>query len=710
MFMYRYFMNKNWLYVARLALLATALLPCIYSTQVVFPAIVPRGVFFLICTAIVWFGTMVAYLQGKISLRVTWFSIIVAALMIFGCIATIVSPDPYTSIWSKLNRMEGLIFWVALLSFIPISGVLLDQQWRLRFLKVWFTSSTFSTFVAFVQYAGGHTHDVEGRIGGLFGSPVFFASCMLISIGTGVVLMLHSKQYATRLLLGCITILHVCGLYISGTRSALLGLLVGLVAGGILFVIRYRDNKSIIRSVIWSFLFGLLCLVTSVYLHTHNIVEISLAKRFEVLTLANIQEQTRFYLYRAAMSGIEDRPIFGYGFDYFDQVAEQHIDPKYFSPKDKVYVPEWWHDRAHNIFFDVAINIGIVGALLYISMFMYALYALIRYQHFERKEALVWYICIIAYLVHYTFNFPTVTDLLGLFVLFGYVSIGCPVLKTVSYSKKKLLYRDIVLLLCISMVTVSLMYIAYIRWDTAKNIRDIVNSTKEYSLERIRKYTILAQDVTIDTPYILREIFYESSQSQAEVHISNSEQLELHKILLESENSLAKLTPLSSKDLYYLGVAYGYTGSVNDAARTFEAARIMAPRRPQILNALAEMYFREGDANKAREYVSLSYALEPTLDDTVLLQATALVYDKRSIDADTLLREQFNTVYVIHYPLINAYIETKMYERAQKILESAVKKYPHEEGYLRLSLKLYKNIGDDEKVEQIRTQIKKITE
>ena len=79
---------------------------------------------------------------------------------------------------------------------------------------------------------------------------------------------------------------------------------------------------------------------------------------------------------------IRERPFFGWGTDNFERVFETNYDNRILQDE---YGNEAWFDRAHNVFVDQAVDVGIIGLIFYLLIYVTTLLSLI-YTFLNSKD------------------------------------------------------------------------------------------------------------------------------------------------------------------------------------------------------------------------------------------------------------------------------------------------------------------------------------
>lgn len=128
----------------------------------------------------------------------------------------------------------------------------------------------------------------------------------------------------------------------------------------------------------------------------------------------------RIVVWEGGLEAFKERPYFGWGPENFNSAFERHFDNRLFQNE---YIGEIWFDRAHNIFIDTLVTVGIVGALsivLVICAFAYTVFRARRSGTIGKHEAVILWALIPAHILQLQTGFDTVGSYLLLGIIVGY--------------------------------------------------------------------------------------------------------------------------------------------------------------------------------------------------------------------------------------------------------------------------------------------------
>ena len=211
-------------------------------------------------------------------------------------------------------------------------------------------------------------------------------------------------------------------------RGSILGYAIGLIVFAFLWTIY---QKSRVGKKVFAILVGFVAVfaVFSLLFHRSSFVQNhSYLKRVTDLSFTSTTVQTRFWAWEAGLKGWSEssKTVFlGWGPENFKIPFSKNFNPKFFRGPGA----ETLFDRAHNMFVEVLVTMGIVGFLTYINLFV-ALFISLR-KLIKDKGFIVYGVgltaSIVAYISHNAFIFDAAANFIVFFTVIGFVSyLGLP--------------------------------------------------------------------------------------------------------------------------------------------------------------------------------------------------------------------------------------------------------------------------------------------
>lgn len=353
---------------------------------------------------------------------------------VFG-LTTLTSIQPYDSFWGYLERMGG--FWSFLhyfIYFIILTSIFRNKEDWLRLINAALFIGLLSAFYGFGQRtnndffigSGG-----RGRIFGTIGNPALFAGYELIVSFLALTLFFSKDRISGlgRIFYAATFFIASLALLMTATRGAILGLGVGIFTFFILYILLYQSRK--LRTV---FIFATVFVVAAVFVSqifkdSKFITESRYLVRITDLSFSSYTVQTRFWAWEAGLKGWRESPktiIFGWGPENFNIPFSRNFNPNFYAGPGS----ETLFDRAHNMFVEVLVTMGVIGFVAYVAIFyllLQSLWRLLRHRLRENLKNEAMYCAglfslIVAYIIHSFFFFDTSANFILFFTVLGLIS------------------------------------------------------------------------------------------------------------------------------------------------------------------------------------------------------------------------------------------------------------------------------------------------
>ena len=270
--------------------------------------------------------------------RVKLMMLAFVALLFVGGVFSIA---PRLSFWGSYFRMQGIYsFLNYLLFFLLLAGVMRKREdWEQGFKWLGY-GLVVSVFYGFWQKLGFSGFDLEaaslGRVFSSFGHPNFFASYLVILFFP---LMWRRKW----ILLG----LAVLGIWMAGSRGAILGLGAGLMFYAFFYGL-YENKKAFVALLLLPAVLGGMFLFGG--------------GRLDFAGEALRSVETRTSVWKSATEMIDERIFTGYGMETF-QIAFAKFADKELLELERIGSSP---DKAHNTFVEMMASVGLLGLGLYL--------------------------------------------------------------------------------------------------------------------------------------------------------------------------------------------------------------------------------------------------------------------------------------------------------------------------------------------------------
>lgn len=544
-----------------------------------------------------------------------------ALTFLFIClIAAVWGADFYTSFWGNLERGMGvwsLAHFVAW--FLILTAVFKEpKEWR-RLIELSVGVSIIVAATALIQRFGGSGEllPATDRVYGLLGNAGVLGSYLVFNIFLAGYLFFKSVGWKKWLLAGGVLFL-VLNLFLTGTRGAWLGLIVGSITG---FLLLFFYGAKSVKKYSAIFLITVFILAGALFLlrDTSFVQNNSALSRLTNLSFADTTLQSRLILWQGSWRAWQERPILGWGPENFEVAIN-----KYLSPRLADY-EVYGTDRAHNFIFDYGVTVGWLGLLSYLALIGVAG----RSLWLKRADDFVFsaiFISILAgYLVQNLFIFDSFVSFLMLFFTLALVDNSETSLVRLpgsSARQNRLRGRDKIFL-CLS----ALVIVAFLYFFNLKPLLAAYRASQamSLSLDKTAQAAPLLSDALNLNTFASPEIAYQIAidyinrigQSPNLAQDDNFYQIAsdgLSKIIERSPGRARNYIALAWLDLYFSG---SNSQRINDAVDLGVKARDLNPTRKDAYLVLVAAYSLSSQPEKAQSIISQALGIDGKMGEAV---------------------------------------------------------------------------------------------
>jgi len=636
---------------SRLLLYATAVLPFVLWSGFTFPYVTIRTVAFRVIIEIVVVLALLLYVRGRVqfsNLKQQYFFWIFLGLLIIESIAALFGESPLASFFGDLERMWG-IFTVAhmFLFYVLLRMFFKQREWRIFFHTSFVTSILVSVYGIiqrnpefFNVYLFGSG---EGsRIISTLGNPVYVAIYLLFNIAFATYLLMRTQRGKLWYFYLFVIAINFYAFTLTDIRGAYLGLIIGAAVAALVYVFfgRKRKVKQVIAA---SFLLGVIVLTLGVQFQRSSLVRtIPVLRRVVTISINDSTAQTRFIGWNAAIQGFIKDPLTGVGMENYNILFNEYFPARYYLLASS----ETYFDRAHNQFFNILSESGIIALLLYLGFPILIGYYLVRgYRRgkFSLKEFMLFSAISIAYFVYLFFVFDDFHSLLFFGALIALIEY--------QYSNTTMLIDQdqiavprhqalpvVLIAIMVPLVAYSVFNFNYKILYAAQNsgtalLSEDIAISLDHHRKAIGANLIPAENVILN--YVDYIIELTLNENIGEVKNDPNIRSNLINAFAETKQALVfeikkkpndalfylKLGQLNNS-LFLLGGDVSYLG---DAIVQLKKAIELSPERIQMYLVLGETYVLAGEDAKAVEILKQAVALEPDFNATYYFLGRALL-------------------------------------------------------------------------------------
>ncbi len=402
-------------FIIKLLLWATPFSALIVATSLYFPYITGKA-FFLHATIgsafVLYLGLLLCNFKKYIPKPNPLLIAIFVFVFIVG-LADLLGAYPMRSFWSNYERMEGYFWLLHLLAFVVVySSVMVQERSRRIFWYAVFLSATVAGAMALPEVAKVQTGVV--RISGPLGNPIYLAIFAVMSIFmAGVYLLREGISKTEKMLLSAFVLFELLILYFTGTRGAMLGLVVGALVAFAGSAFKSELPQRTRRIFLYGLMATTLVIISGFTVKNFNLTDNPQIQRYTQVSVSGTVA-ARIHAWQSAWQGIKERPLLGWGQENFNLIFN-----KYYNPA--MYSEEMWFDRPHNLAIGWATDAGILGLLAYISVYLAFLFVLFKSESILPSQKWILFGLSVAYGIHSLTVFDNLVSALLVYAIFGWV-------------------------------------------------------------------------------------------------------------------------------------------------------------------------------------------------------------------------------------------------------------------------------------------------
>ncbi len=392
------FMMNYWK-TAKFFLFLPPLGMALVTPSVLFPFIVGKYVWFRgsVSFALIAFslGMLFQDQNGEMLKRLKDFFrrplvIAVSAFAFFFALASLFAFDPAIAFWSNFERGEGGLQILNLFVYFSLLLVLFRdaKDWRRLFVCA-IIGGILSIFYGLLAGMGS-----DGFIGPLFsesgfrfqasiGNPAYVAIYAIFLSFFALYLFVSSRfsiRSLRRVLLAFLIVAFILMFYFAATRGAFVGL-IGMFLAFLGYVMLSR--KALRKWFLVAASIVIFLVFLGVQFHNTEFVRSLPGSRILDLSFTARTFEDRTIMWNIAWEGFKARPLLGWGPENYIQVFDRHFDIRYFRSSQNFGA---WFDRAHSIYFDYLVEIGILGLLSFLSIFAVFYFEFFRATRTRNRE------------------------------------------------------------------------------------------------------------------------------------------------------------------------------------------------------------------------------------------------------------------------------------------------------------------------------------
>jgi len=533
------------------------LLPLIYCDKLVDPVLIPRqiylSVFLLLTGFLICYNTILKKMPADFS----FLKLSLPLLLLVFFITVLVSLAQSTAITESIYVLSKNV--ILLLFFIISTYLIIQKKINIEtIVKSVITFVCISVIISIYQLinmflSGYSVFEKIQTVNSTFANKNLFSSIIFLTLPFLLNVVNVSKIWKIMALFLYVLILIL--LWLIQTKAVIISFFLFLFVMILYFIINRKRITPVFFKIILTS--SILIIIVASIISKNNKQDFShLSNKHTAIT--------RIFLWENSIEMIKDNFVFGVG------AGNWQINfPKY--GLDKFDIKEvkdglTTFQRPHNDFLWVMCEMGIVGVLAYISVFLMAIYYLFKLnKDTEKWEEKCFYTSLFACLTGYCLialvDFPLerIEHSVFLYLIFSIITAYYYNRFSVSKISKKIFVKPPLLITVLILPVVFSVFVSINRFSGEYHTHKLYDAHKTANWEQM---------------------------------IQEAE---------KADNCCYSLDPMSAPIAWYKGVALFSLGNINEAKKSFDASYSIHPYHIHVLNNLASCYESMGEHQKAVE-------------------------------------------------------------------------------------------------------------
>lgn len=592
-------------------------------------------------------------------------------------ISTMLAVNPSKAFWSNFERMEGYILILHLAAYVVVLTTLMNTEklWRNMVYTTLGVSTIVGVYSIFQLLGAAEINQGGLRIDATLGNATYFAVYMLIHAFLALYAYVRwaGESRWLRIGLGTLSVLFSILVFYSATRGSILGLLGGLGLAGCIAVVS-RGASRTVRYIGVSVVVGLLIVAglfyavkDTAYVQNHPILS-------RIATISLDSGAVRFTIWSMALEGVAERPIFGWGQEGFNYVFNEYYRPE-------LVKQEPWFDRAHNVILDWLVAGGVVGMLLYLSLYVVLLYYLWRPgSDFAMNERALLTGLLAAYAFHNIFVFDNLLSYVLFMLLFSYITVRAHA-SAPAPTGKEVLAPEVAAPIAFVFFALIVYLVNAPGYASASGIiqglsphQEGIQKNLQYFVDASDRKGLGYQEVGEQFLQFALQVKGVSVGDQAfQASVISASRKAFEGVLLQA--------PDDARLLVFYGSFLRQVGDVATARTYMEKALALSPEKQSIIIEYGLLEMTEGKYDKAAEHFERVYNSADRYARVHVLLANTYLMGGRKDEARALFRKYFGDEYPEDTSVATAYLRAGEYSHAVRIAELIAEHNPGLETY-----------------------------
>ena len=649
------------------AVFAVPAVVLIVANTLFFPFITGKGFVFRLLVELAFAGWVVLALarpeyrpQRSLAL---WLGL---AFVVSIGISTVLAENPVKAFWSNFERMEGYVLILHLAMYVVVLTSMLRTEllWR-NFVYTTLGVATLVGTYSLFQLSGALVINQGGlRIDATLGNATYFAVYMLVHTFLALYALVHwARGRVLKIALGALAFSFALLVMYSATRGSILGLLGGLGLSGLIVALS-QGASPIFKRMGYGVLAAVIVLSVGFVMvkDTQYVQEHPIFSRIASISLA--AGETRFTIWGMALQGAAERPIFGWGQEGFNYVFN-----KFYRPE--LVTQEPWFDRAHNVVLDWLVAGGVLGMLLYLSLYAVLLYYLWRPgATFSVGERAVLTGLIAAYAFHNLFVFDNLMSYVLFLLVFSYITVRSR--STVEGAQGEVVLPPHVALPVVAVFFVCIAY--FVNAPGYASASGIIQGLSPQSLgvqKNLEYFKEAASHTGLGYQEVGEQFLQFALQARALNVGTDAFRAEVTTEANRTFTGVLQQAPTDARLLVFYAAFLRQIGDLESATRIITQALTQSPQKQSIMIEAATIDLASGRTEPAITSLQSVYASAGRYGNAHLLLATAYLRAGNDAAAKELLTAEYGSAEPAETSVAAVYLDAGRFDTAVRVAERA---------------------------------------
>lgn len=593
-------------------------------------------------------------------------------------ISTLLAENPVKAFWSNFERMEGYVTILHLAAYVVVLTTVMNTEklWRNLIYTTLGVATLVGLYSVFQLLGAAEINQGGLRIDATLGNATYFAVYMLVHAFLALYAYVRwaGESRWARIGLGALFAFFTILIFYSATRGSILGLIGGLGLAGLITIVS-RNITTTVRSVgigvlvlIFALTAGFYTVKDTTYVQNHPILS-------RIATISLDSGAVRFTIWGMALEGVSERPVFGWGQEGFN-----YIFNKYY--RSELVHQEPWFDRAHNVILDWLVAGGVVGMVLYLSLYAVLLYYLWRPgNQFDSYERALLTGLLAAYGFHNIFVFDNLLSYMLFMLVFSYITVRARTAASIPDNQNEIVSPHLALPVALVALVVVIYIVNVPGYASARGIIKGLSPHPEGITKNLEYFVDASKQRGMGYQEVGEQFLQFAIQLRAYNYGDQAFQASVIQAARSTFEGVLAQAPEDARLLVFYGSFLRQLGDFAGAREYMERARLLSPKKQSILVEYGILDTAEGRYRDAIKHFTDVYDTSEQYGRVHVYLASAYLLAGQADRASEILVTFFGDDMPEDTTIANAYLQSGNYGKARTIAERIAEHNPSKDTY-----------------------------